>query len=49
MIRALKHENLVRLLGLVIDDKSGWSKIYLVTEFMGRGESDPRLDNGKVR
>jgi c-src tyrosine kinase len=27
----------VRLLGLVIEDKNGRSKIFLVTEFMGRG------------
>jgi c-src tyrosine kinase len=35
--RSLQHENLVRLLGLVIEDKNGRSKIFLVTEFMGRG------------
>ena len=37
--RTLQHENLVRLLGLVIEDgtKSGKSKIFLVTEYMGKG------------
>ena len=37
VIRSLQHENLVRLLGLVIEDKNGRSKIFLVTEYMGRG------------
>ena len=38
--RSLQHENLVRLLGLVIEEGSGnghRSKIFLVTEFMGKG------------
>jgi len=37
---SLQHENLVRLLGLVIEDGKGSgakSKIFLVTEFMGKG------------
>ena len=38
--RSLQHENLVRLLGLVIEEGKGGtvkSKIFLVTEFMGKG------------
>ena len=38
--RSLQHENLVRLLGLVIEEGTGngsRSKIFLVTEFMGKG------------
>ena len=37
--RSLQHENLVRLLGLVIEEgkNGGRSKIFLVTEFMGKG------------
>ena len=38
--RSLQHENLVRLLGLVIEEGAGngsRSKIFLVTEFMGKG------------
>ena len=37
--RSLQHENLVRLLGLVIEDSKGGgrSKIFLVTEYMGKG------------
>jgi len=36
---SLQHENLVRLLGLVIEEgkNGGRSKIFLVTEFMGKG------------
>ena len=37
LFRSLQHENLVRLLGLVIEDKNNRSKIFLVTEYMGRG------------
>jgi len=39
VMTTLQHENLVRLLGLVIEDgtKSGKSKIFLVTEYMGKG------------
>ena len=39
-LRSLQHENLVRLLGLVIEEGKGGtvkSKIFLVTEFMGKG------------
>ena len=37
--RSLQHDNLVRLLGLVIEEGKGGgkSKIFLVTEFMGKG------------
>jgi len=37
VMTSLQHENLVRLLGLVIEDKNGRNKIFLVTEFMGKG------------
>ena len=39
VMTSLQHENLVRLLGLVIEEaKNGSkSKIFLVTEFMGKG------------
>jgi len=39
VMTSLQHDNLVRLLGLVIEDGSGSvrSKIFLVTEYMGRG------------
>lgn len=39
VMTSLQHENLVRLLGLVIEEgkNGGRSKIFLVTEFMGKG------------
>lgn len=41
VMTSLQHENLVRLLGLVIEEGGGnsgvRSKIFLVTEFMGKG------------
>eukprot|EP00090_Calanus_glacialis_P003793 TRINITY_DN12823_c0_g1_i1.p1 TRINITY_DN12823_c0_g1~~TRINITY_DN12823_c0_g1_i1.p1 ORF type:complete len:416 (-),score=101.97 TRINITY_DN12823_c0_g1_i1:734-1981(-) len=39
VMTSLQHENLVRLLGLVIEEGKGGgkSKIFLVTEFMGKG------------
>jgi len=39
VMTSLQHENLVRLLGLVIEDSKGGgrSKIFLVTEYMGKG------------
>lgn len=40
VMTSLQHENLVRLLGLVIEDSAKGSlrsKIFLVTEFMGKG------------
>lgn len=39
VMTSLQHENLVRLLGLVIEESAGSlrSKIFLVTEFMGKG------------
>jgi len=38
VMTSLQHDNLVRLLGLVIEEgKGARSKIFLVTEFMGKG------------
>ena len=37
LMTSLKHENLVCLLGIVIDEEGDKNKIFLVTEFMGKG------------
>jgi len=37
VMTSLQHENLVRLLGLVIEEKNGRNKIFLVTEYMSKG------------
>jgi c-src tyrosine kinase len=36
VMTSLQHENLVRLLGLVIEEKNGRNKIFLVTEYMSK-------------